>query len=308
LVPCILTLLFPIVCETSYTLTIFFRCIIGLTESATFPAVFHFYPIWAPIEEKTMMISLVGAGMYFGEIIGFSFSGALVESKYGWQSVFYIFGLPGVLWFILWAFRAYESPDAHPYMTREEVELVKKGECYELSIQYPFIVIVFIRLIGKQFISINDNDTDQSMHNQSIRNPVLSEEDIVDIELSSVHNLSPKNTSDYEQVALESDSMYIPAVNTNETSTIQNKEDFHQAKLQPPFQQFYSHPIALTLFLNSWTYVSILFTQSASDNCDIFLVIRDSFVSRYCLKCLLFSMIILDLISHLLVGCVSFLI
>ncbi len=81
------------------------------------------------------MIPVIGSGMYMGEIIGFSLSGALVGSDIsigdyyygGWQSVFYVFGLLGILWFPLWALRAYESPDTHPYITKEEIAWIKKG-------------------------------------------------------------------------------------------------------------------------------------------------------------------------------------
>jgi hypothetical protein len=35
---------------------------IGLCESATFPAIYHFFPIWVPIKEKTLMIPAIVSG------------------------------------------------------------------------------------------------------------------------------------------------------------------------------------------------------------------------------------------------------
>ena len=44
-----------------------------------------------------------------------------------WPSVFYVFGMAGVLWFPLWALRAHESPETHPSITPEEYDFVKRG-------------------------------------------------------------------------------------------------------------------------------------------------------------------------------------
>lgn len=73
--------------------------------------------------------------MFIGEIIAFSLSGYLVEQEIdiggtsfgGWASVFYIFGLVGVIWFPYWMYMAYETPDDHPYMTKEEKIYIKSG-------------------------------------------------------------------------------------------------------------------------------------------------------------------------------------
>ena len=80
--------------------------------------------------------------MYFGEIIGFSCSGTLVESTLvigsldigGWQSVFYIFGGVGIIWYPYWYFSAYETPEQHPSITQEELQLIKKS--IELFLYY----------------------------------------------------------------------------------------------------------------------------------------------------------------------------
>lgn len=84
------------------------------------------------------MLPAIASGMYFGEIIGFSLSGYLVDwSLYingqywgGWQSVFYVFGLAGIVWFPYWAIFAYETPESHPRITKEEVDYIKAGKGY----------------------------------------------------------------------------------------------------------------------------------------------------------------------------------
>ena len=125
----------PMACNHSFAAALTIRVLIGFFESATFPALFYFFPVWVPLAEKTFMIPFIVSGMYVGEIIGFSLSGALAGSSIyiggdfygGWPSIFYVFGLSGILWFPLWIYAAHESPAVHPYITQEEVLLINRG-------------------------------------------------------------------------------------------------------------------------------------------------------------------------------------
>lgn len=137
-IPSALTLLVPVACRSSYGMALFIRMLIGLTESATFPAVFHFFPIWVPLSEKTFMIPFIVSGMYMGEIIGFSLSGALAgcsimingEDWGGWPSIFYVFGTAGLIWFPFFIYCTHESPFVHPSITKEELLLINRGTYY----------------------------------------------------------------------------------------------------------------------------------------------------------------------------------
>jgi MFS family permease len=134
-IPSLLTLLVPLACRHSFGMALLIRVLIGFFESASFPALYHFFPIWIPTAEKTFMIPFIVSGLYLGEIIGFSISGALAASTLyingdfygGWQSIFYVFGLLGLVWYPLWLYAACESPAVHPSITAEEVALINKG-------------------------------------------------------------------------------------------------------------------------------------------------------------------------------------
>ena len=126
----------PMACNHSFAAALTIRVLIGFFESASFPAIYHFFPIWVPTSEKTFMIPFIISGIYLGEIVGFSFSGILAESEIyingqfygGWPSIFYVFGLSGILWFPLWCYAAYESPAVHPYISEEELQYMRSGE------------------------------------------------------------------------------------------------------------------------------------------------------------------------------------
>lgn len=135
LIPSILTLIVPVACKESFPFALFIRGILGFFESASFPCLYHFFPNWIPISEKTIMIATVYSGMYIGEIIGFSLSGVIVEADVmmggqnvgGWPGVFYLFGTIGILWYPYWLYMAYETPEDHKYMSDSELLLIRRG-------------------------------------------------------------------------------------------------------------------------------------------------------------------------------------
>ena len=55
LIPSVLTLLVPAACRDSFPAALAIRALIGLCESASFPAIYHFLPVWIPLTEKTIM-------------------------------------------------------------------------------------------------------------------------------------------------------------------------------------------------------------------------------------------------------------
>jgi MFS family permease len=73
-----------------------------------------------------------------GEIIGFSLSGYLCSTSTditfagiqigGWPSAFYVFGIIGMVWTPFYAFAVYSSPDLHPHITPEEIDIIRNGE------------------------------------------------------------------------------------------------------------------------------------------------------------------------------------
>jgi len=155
-IPSLLTTLIPAASQVSLFAVITLRVAIGFFESSTFPAIYHFYPIWIPgtpmhqlccvqpvtcrhrlfVEpEKTFLIPFIVSGIYFGEIVGFSFSGLLVQSQLyaggiplgGWQTVFYLFGLMGLLWFPVWMYVVCETPSSHPTISEEELDYILRS-------------------------------------------------------------------------------------------------------------------------------------------------------------------------------------
>ena len=43
----------------------------------------------------------------------------------GWESVFYVFGSLGVLWFLAWSLLVFDGPDVHPRISYDEREYLQ---------------------------------------------------------------------------------------------------------------------------------------------------------------------------------------
>ena len=87
------------------------------------------YPKWIPPSEQTVMITCIMSGLYLGEIFCFLLSGYMVVSDVtvwgvqigGWQAVFWVFGVIGLMWCPFWIVCIHETPEEHPDITAEEL-------------------------------------------------------------------------------------------------------------------------------------------------------------------------------------------
>ncbi len=62
-------------------------------------------------------------GVSFGTVVALPLSGLLVDAL-GWQSVFYVTGGVGLVWFVGWMFLCYDSPETHPRISEDERSMI----------------------------------------------------------------------------------------------------------------------------------------------------------------------------------------
>lgn len=69
-------------------------------------------------------------GSSIGTAITYIVCGYLMD-WIGWESVFYITGLIGLLWYGFWIYLIYDSPSTHPTISEEERTYIKEslGNC-----------------------------------------------------------------------------------------------------------------------------------------------------------------------------------
>ncbi|KAJ8913208.1 hypothetical protein NQ315_016150 [Exocentrus adspersus] len=96
------------------------RIIEGLGEGTTFPALTTLLANWVPLSERSKIGTLVYAGSQIGTVVGNSLSGALIAATKDWAIVFYVFGIMGIVWVILFMLLCYANPESHPFITEKE--------------------------------------------------------------------------------------------------------------------------------------------------------------------------------------------
>lgn len=74
---------------------------------------------WAPPVERTGMVTVTYAGMYAGTALTLIISGYLAEYL-GWESIFYFWGCTSTVWYAIYLFTVFDSPESHPRISAHE--------------------------------------------------------------------------------------------------------------------------------------------------------------------------------------------
>ena len=116
------TLLTP-AAAISLPLLIAVRIGLGLGEGAMFPSAYNLFSRWVPAAERSRSVSLLLSGVPLGTLFALGTTGWLI-ARWGWHSVFYLFGAIGLLWAVVWFRFACNDPARHPGISAAELELL----------------------------------------------------------------------------------------------------------------------------------------------------------------------------------------
>lgn len=112
-------MLTPIAAKISLPMLLATRALMGIGEGVAMPAMNNMLSRWVPSGERSRSLALVYSGMYVGSMLGLGLSPGIISS-YGWPSVFSIFGCMGILWWLVWTFRASSTPSDDPIIGESE--------------------------------------------------------------------------------------------------------------------------------------------------------------------------------------------
>ncbi|XP_058607200.1 vesicular glutamate transporter 3 isoform X1 [Onychostoma macrolepis] len=115
----LLNMFIPSAARVHYGCVMFVRILQGLVEGVTYPACHGMWSKWAPPLERSRLATTSFCGSYAGAVIAMPLAGILVQYV-GWPSVFYIYGVFGIIWYTFWLLLAYDSPAIHPTISEEE--------------------------------------------------------------------------------------------------------------------------------------------------------------------------------------------
>jgi ACS family sodium-dependent inorganic phosphate cotransporter len=112
------TLLTPMAAKIGFYCIIFCRVFLGFTLGVTWPAILPLAANWIPPNERSKFMANMMAST-LGAAITLPICGLLI-STCGWESVFYITGLIGIAWSVLWFNLVFETPADHPRISEYE--------------------------------------------------------------------------------------------------------------------------------------------------------------------------------------------
>ena len=105
----IFTMLTPVAAMASLPLLLVARIGMGVGEAAMFPGAYEMFARWVPPSERARASAGLLSGIPIGTVIGLMGTGLLVV-HYGWASSFYVFGLAGFGWVLLWWLAVHNDP------------------------------------------------------------------------------------------------------------------------------------------------------------------------------------------------------
>ncbi|OBS57466.1 hypothetical protein A6R68_11411, partial [Neotoma lepida] len=139
----VFTLFTPMAADLGVVALIVLRALEGLGEGVTFPAMHAMWSSWAPPLERSKLLTISYAGAQLGTVISLPLSGMICYYM-DWTYVFYLFGIIGIVWFILWMWIVSDTPETHKTISHYEKEYIVSSLKNQLSSQkvVPWVSIL----------------------------------------------------------------------------------------------------------------------------------------------------------------------
>lgn len=92
----------------------------------TYPCIHAIWAQWAPPLERSKLATLAFSGSFFGTVFAMPVAGLMAEHL-GWSSVFYVFGVAGIIWFFYWWIVVKDKPEDDTSISKAELEYIKSS-------------------------------------------------------------------------------------------------------------------------------------------------------------------------------------
>jgi MFS transporter, ACS family, glucarate transporter len=99
------------------------RFLFGAGEAGAFPAVNRAVFSWIPMKERGIVTGINFSGSRLGAAFALPVI-SLIINEWGWQFSFYLFGLIGVIFGIIWYILFRDKPENHPNISKQEQNFI----------------------------------------------------------------------------------------------------------------------------------------------------------------------------------------
>ena len=103
------------------------RFILALGEAGNWPGATKANAIWFPIRQRALAQGIFNSGASIGAVVSAPLI-AVLYIAFGWKATFVLIACLGALWIIPWVILYRAGPDAHPWITDDERQLILKGQ------------------------------------------------------------------------------------------------------------------------------------------------------------------------------------
>ncbi|MBI5766529.1 MAG: MFS transporter [Verrucomicrobia bacterium] len=101
------------------------RFLLGLAESANFPASIKAIAMWFPQKERALATGLFNSGTNVGVMV--SFGTVWLAEQFGWQWAFVTIGAIGFIWLIFWKW-GFDKPEESKHVSPAELDYIRAGQ------------------------------------------------------------------------------------------------------------------------------------------------------------------------------------
>lgn len=124
-----------------------FRFFLGLSEAGNWPGAAKSNAEWFPAKERAIAQGIFGAGASLGSVVSAPFI-AYLYLAFGWKMTFAGIGVLGLLWIIPWLLINKNTPDKHPWITKEEQEHILSSATNNATAPVAANVYSWKKLLG----------------------------------------------------------------------------------------------------------------------------------------------------------------
>ncbi|XP_049948273.1 sialin-like isoform X2 [Schistocerca serialis cubense] len=119
------TLLIPLFASLDYRALVALRVFQGICGGFCWPSLSYMISRWIPTNERGKFMSAF-MGSSLGAALTFPLCGMIIHF-FNWQTVFYVTGTIGILWFISWWWLVYDNPAEHPTISESELKRIQNA-------------------------------------------------------------------------------------------------------------------------------------------------------------------------------------
>lgn len=109
------------------------RVVLGFIHGISMPSGVALVARWAPKEERSTFMAVLYCGRYLGIVLAMVLFGHLcgLSIAGGWPFAFYISGVIGFVWSMLWCLFGYNDPTEDPRLSERELKKIKESSSVE---------------------------------------------------------------------------------------------------------------------------------------------------------------------------------